>query len=476
MSRRPGTVRAGIALALGVMIGGPLQASPSPSPSPSPSAVGEWHGVLDLGAARLTLVVQVDEGAEGALEGSLESVDQAPGELFPLSKIAAQDGTLSFVVETIGGRFDGAWSEEDGVWTGEWRQSGRSWPLALSADEPARRRPQTPAPPYPYRAEEVAFMNPAAEGVRLAGTLTLPDGAGPHPAAILLSGSGPQDRDETLFGHKPFAVLADHLTRRGIAVLRFDDRGTGASSGDFAAATTRDFAADARAAIAYLAPRPEIDGARIGLIGHSEGALTGAVAAGGNDGVAFLVMLAGPGIPFAELLLAQQRAIALGAGQSEEAIDEAEAVMRPLYEAAAAAPSKDAAALAVGALMTPEAMATLGVEPKEKPAIVVQFTSDWMRGLLSMDPAAPISRLSVPVLAVNGALDWQVAPAPNLAAIEAALSENDDATVVELEGLNHLFQTAETGAVAEYGQIEETMAPEVLELVERWISERVGAD
>jgi fermentation-respiration switch protein FrsA (DUF1100 family) len=321
----------------------------------------------------------------------------------------------------------------------------------------------------------VAFDNPVQSGVHLAGTLTLPQGKGPFPAAILITGSGPQDRDETLLGHQPFWVIADYLSRRGIAVLRVDDRGTAKSTGDFAKATSADFATDANAAFAFLKTRKDVRQNAIGFIGHSEGGMIGPIAMATNKQAAFLVMMAGPGTALDQLMLSQRRLIGASMGQSEAEMNRAEPVMATLFKAVASGATYEDGLAAARAVLTPEAMTTLGMPAgASKEIIVAQVASPWFRYFLRYDPAPNLRAIRVPVLAMNGSLDRQVPPTENLAAIKAALKDDKDVTIVELPGLNHLFQTAKTGAVGEYAEIEETVAPIALDRMATWIEARFG--
>jgi fermentation-respiration switch protein FrsA (DUF1100 family) len=326
------------------------------------------------------------------------------------------------------------------------------------------RRPQNPTKPYPYRDEEVAYDN-KAQNVTLAATLTIPPGKGPFPAVVLITGSGPQDRDESLLGHKPFLVLSDYLTRHGIAVLRADDRGTGKSTGDFATATTADFATDTEAGVAYLKTRPEIDAHKIGLIGHSEGGIIAPMIAARNPEVAFIVMMAGSGVPGDEILVAQVQAIAESSGKTHE--EAVKAAVRQREILALIKAEKDPAKLEKELrekLATEGLEAQLGVEIKA-------LTSPWFRYFMTYDPAIALRKVTCPVLAINGEKDMQVPPKQNLPPIRKALEQggNKHFEVDELPGLNHLFQTAKTGSPNEYAQIEETMSPVALEKMASWI-------
>ena len=308
----------------------------------------------------------------------------------------------------------------------------------------------------------------SAPGVRLAGTLTLPAGKGPFPAVVLITGSGGQDRDETILGHKPFAVIADRLTRDGIAVLRMDDRGVALSTGDFAAATDDDFARDVAADVAFLRDRGDIDPKRIGLIGHSEGGVVAPKVAARDPRIAFIVLLAGPGVPLSQVLAAQRARLSPAMGQTpaqirrdQRLIDHVMAAMRG---------SKDAAEAKARAMkvIASEGSATIRANGQAE-MMATALSSGWMRDLLDYDPRPTLAAVTCPILALNGARDGQVLPEQNLPAIRLATKANPDVTIVELPGLNHLFQTAKTGTVGEYNDIEETIAPLALDTMADWI-------
>jgi len=370
---------------------------------------------------------------------------------------------------------------------GTFSQGPASFPMELSrsAEESVLLvRPQEPKPPFPYPTREVTFPNPEA-GIELAGTLTLPEGAGPFPAVVLVSGSGPQDRNETLLGHKPFLVLADHLARNGVAALRFDDRGVGESTGDFAAATSEDFATDALAAVAYLREQPEVGRGRVGIVGHSEGGLIAPMAANRSDDVAFIIMLAGPGVPGIDILVAQGVLINRVGGASEHIIELNTRIQTGLADIVAAEPDPDVADPLMRSFMRelidmlPDyvreaAGAALSDETIDQ--TVKQLNSPWFRFFLHYDPRPVLEHVEVPVLALFGGKDLQVPAELNVPEIEAAFARagNDDATVRTLPGLNHLFQEADTGSPAEYAQIEQTLSPVLLDAVSTWILERFG--
>lgn len=278
-----------------------------------------------------------------------------------------------------------------------------------------------------------------------------------------------------MFGHKPFAVLADHLTRQGIAVLRFDVRGAGESGGQFDGASNADLGGDVRAAVHFLAARPDIDPKAIGLIGHSQGGIVGPLAALNEPAVGYLVLLAAPATTMAELLLAQRRMTVAMLGQAGAAPAGSEALLAGLFAATASAPDRAAAQARVGAMLTPEATRKLGMAEAQKPALIGELASDWLRDVLRYDAPATLGAMTMPLLALNGSLDRQVPAAANLAAIRQAIAANGDATTQQLAGLNHLFQGARSGAIAEYADISETFSPVALNTISSWITARFGA-
>ncbi len=361
----------------------------------------------------------------------------------------------------------------------------------LAAGESAHKelvRPQEPKPPFPYDAVEVSFENQAAK-VKLAGTLTLPRGEGPFPCVVMVTGSGPQDRDESLLGHRPFLVIADHLTRHGIAVLRYDDRGTAKSTGKFQQATSDDFADDALSAVGFLLTRKEIDPHKIGIVGHSEGGLIAPMCAVKSKDVAFIVMLAGTGMSGAALLPLQLKLINVAAGMKPEdaeaqAHDSAE--LYAMVVAGKTGPELKERVLAIVNKQIADAPGMKGKSPEELQKKAVEVTNEqmaalqspWLKRFLALDPREALEKVKCPVLAMNGEKDLQVPPNENLTLIQAALDKGGDQEVkiVELPGLNHLFQHTKTGSPSEYGQIEETFAPEALDLMTAWIRTHTGLD
>jgi uncharacterized protein len=421
---------------------------------------GDWYGTLAVGAVKLPLVfhVRADGGA---------SVDSPAQQALGLPGAASfTDGKARLTLTLPPAVFEGQLSSDGKTLSGQWLQGGSSFPLTMGRTPVAAapvNRPQTPKPPFPYRAEEVSYVNPAS-GLKLAGTLTLPPGEGPFPVAVLISGSGQQDRDETLFEHKPFLVLADALTRKGVAVLRVDDRGVGGSErGELRTATSLDFATDVAAGAAFLRGRKDIDPDRIGLIGHSEGGLIAPVVAAKDPRIAFVVLMAGTGVSGNDVMKTQSRDVALASG-----VPAAKAEEQALLVAAANAVALEETD---PAKVRPRIVALL--TEKGAPPTVVEtqsrlLSTQWYRTFLTLDPAGYLRQVRAPVLAINGEKDTQVSASQNLPAIKAALADNRDVTILALPGLNHLFQTATTGSPAEYFQIEETIAPSALSAIVDW--------
>ena len=332
-------------------------------------------------------------------------------------------------------------------------------------------RPQNPVKPYPYHEEELTYKS-MEPGITLAGTLTIPENGGPFPAVVLISGSGAQNRNEELMGHKPFLVLADYLTRHGIAVLRFDDRGIGGSSTATSKETSENFARDVMGGVSYLKSRKEINPAQIGLIGHSEGGIIAPMVAAKSPDVAFIVMMAGTGVTGEEILKLQAELIMRANGTPEEIIKENARAQKVMLDIIKSTTDKEAAKEKVREELS-------DLNPMIRDVAQAQMDSTmtpWMRYFLTYDPKTALEKVKCPVLAINGEKDLQVAPGQNLPEIEKALKagENKDFKTIELSGLNHLFQKCKTGSVAEYGQIEETISPTVLELISSWILERVS--
>ncbi|MHB9029568.1 MAG: alpha/beta hydrolase family protein [Candidatus Latescibacterota bacterium] len=439
---------------------------------------GKWLGTIAVSGVELRIAFEISKANEGGYTAVMHSIDQGAMNI-AVSAVTLIGDSLKMEVKSIPGAYTGALSPDGSSIDGKWFQGG-AVPLVIRRVDkfPEFNRPQTPKKPFPYRDEEVVFENQKA-GVKLAGTLTLPQGKGPYPAVILLTGSGPQNRDEEVFSHRPFLVLADHLTRRGIAVLRFDDRGVGGSTGDFSKATTGDFADDALAGLEFLKGRNEIDPKRIGLLGHSEGGMIGPIAATRTPDVAFLVMLAGPGQRFGDVVAFQILQAARNQGADEAQLTLMRSWYGRLYGILAENTDNAFAEKKIRdlhATLTPDEKTKLNwPDGRLKGDLPNQFRP-WWRYAMQYDPRATLLKVKCPVLALNGEKDMQVPVKENLPAVEAALKAggNTRSTVKALPGLNHLFQTCDTGAESEYIKIEETMSPLALQTVSGWIIEQAG--
>ncbi|WP_181163714.1 alpha/beta hydrolase family protein [Pontibacter mangrovi] len=444
----------------------------------TPQVAGDWNGSLKVMGTELPLIFHISAAENGTLSATMDSPRQGATGI-PVQQVRQVQDSLFIDLKNLNAAYVGKLVDAETL-DGQWQQGGQSFALQLkkgSAAE-AMKRPQTPKEPYPYRSTEVTVENKAA-GIKLVGTLTIPPVKGPPgPAVLLLTGSGPQDRDQTIMGHKPFLVLADYLTRQGFAVLRLDDRGTGKSGGNFATSTTGDFASDAEAAYNYLRNHSGINKKKVGLLGHSEGALIAAKVAAANPNVAFVVLMAGNAVPGTELLVAQNKALLESAGVPQEQLQKYLALREAQFKVAAT--EKDASKAAdqirrleqeAKASMTPLEQQQLGLTDKAEETIVAQLSSPWMRYYLAYDPAPALQKLKMPVLALNGTKDLQVPFQQNLPATEKALKAggNKKYTIQEMPNLNHLFQTAKTGSPAEYGQLEETFAPAALEVISEWM-------
>lgn len=449
--------------------------------------VGNWVGSLSVGTMQLRMRFEIGESG-GELTASVFSLDQGNAQV-PVESVTLTGATVTIAMPIAGATFEGTLSADGNSIEGSFAQMGSTLSLNLErsdADETEARRPQDPVEPFPYLSEDVSYPNPDG-GHTLAGTFTRPESDGPFPAVILISGSGPQDRDEALLGHRPFLVLSDHLTRRGIAVLRFDDRGVGESTGNFAAATSRDFASDVLAGVAYLKTRDDVDAGAIGLAGHSEGGLIAPMVAVESDDVAYIVLMAGPGVNGERILYEQGELIARANGASREAIAQNRELQSAMFEVLKTEPDVERAGEVLADLVR-AALEAAGEEVRAQAGITDDATLDgavtaqvqsvntpWFRYFLTYEPAETIERVTVPVLAINGERDLQVPYEENLREIEAALRRggNTEYEIHALPGLNHLFQYSDTGSPTEYQAIEETWSVEVMELIADWILETV---
>lgn len=441
--------------------------------------VETWQGTMKAGGREFEFQFRVLETKDKKRQVELDSFSENIGGLH-VEPTFNEDGVV-FVIGLTKATFEGKYNKDKTQLDGHWLQRGGKFPLNLrkvsladtrSVNTP--KRPQTPGKPLSYDSEEVTFDNTSAK-VSLSGTLTIPRTKGPFTAVVLITGSGPQDRDESLLGHKPFLVLADHLTKAGIAVLRYDERGVGNSTGEFSGSASDDLSLDVEAAINYLKTRPDINTRQIGLIGHSEGGYIAPMVASRRDDVDFIVMLAGPGVPGDQIIMNQSEKIGRASGSPDSDLDLARRFQDVLFSTIRSANGTDVEKTLVKNV--DDFVATLSDEEqqhdvvKNSKAVIAQMTAPWFLFFLTYDPRPALTSVKCPVLVLNGAKDLQVDPKLNLPEIREALKKggNTQFEIHELPDLNHLFQTSKTGLPSEYRQIEETFSPVALEIISKWI-------
>jgi pimeloyl-ACP methyl ester carboxylesterase len=459
-------------------------AAPATRPAvPLSKLAGNWLGVLKISGLELRLAVKLKMQNE-RLVGTFDSIDQGASDI-PIDGVAVEGSKITFTIFKIFAMYEGKVDDAVTAIDGTFQQGTSKTPLVFKRvnEIPTLKRPQEPKKPYPYREEQVSYES--APDVNLAATITIPRGKGPFPAVVLITGSGPQDRDEALMGHRPFLVLADHLTRAGIAVLRADDRGIGKSTGSFAGATNDDFVVDALAGVKFLKSRSEIDPKKIGLVGHSEGGIVAPKAAVKAPGdIAFIVLLAGPGVPIDEILVRQGEDFMRAEELPEALITRLRPYRKEMF--AMLRQTRDRAEMEKKAreldkrmwseLSEEDKTLMKKVSPGNNEAAIQMILTPWFLQLINEDPAKVLPNVKCPVLAMNGERDLQVASSENLPAIKAALEKggNKDFKIIEFKGLNHLFQHSNIGKVSEYGKIEETFAPEAMQAVSEWIVKHTG--
>jgi pimeloyl-ACP methyl ester carboxylesterase len=444
---------------------------------------GKWNGVLKVQTVSLRIAFNIKD-IDGKYSTTMDSPDQGASGL-PVEKTYIFGNVISLKMPNMGAEYFGVYNKDTNEIEGTFKQMGNSFKLILSRKAEVivkTLRPQEPVEPFNYISEEVVFEN-KKEKISLAGTLTMPKGKGKHAVVILISGSGPQNRNEELMGHKPFLVIADYLTNHGIAVLRFDDRGVAASKGVFARATTEDFANDVEAGINYLRSRKDIDSKHIGLIGHSEGGIIAPMIAARNKDVDFIVLLAAPGLDGGKILELQTGLIAKASGLAPDAIKDAVSINNKISEIVKRETS-DEKAIAEITDIVKNSMLALTKENRvsEKDVQTIAQTkaksliTPWYRFFIKYDPTTALEKVHCPVLAMNGDKDLQVPAKENLAAIEKALlrAGNNHYICLKLKGLNHLFQTCTTGSPREYSSIEETFSEDAMQIMSKWINNTVN--
>ncbi|SHI95294.1 hypothetical protein SAMN04488096_10661 [Mesonia phycicola] len=433
---------------------------------------GDWYGELSIQNTKLPTVFHINK-IDTDFSATMDSPSQnAYG--IPLDSVSFIQNKLTITQKSIQIIYE-AELQPDTTLVGTFKQRGYSIPLTLSKKvvvTEAPKRPQTPEAPFLYSSEEVHFTN-KIDNINLYGTLTLPKGKEKFPAVVLISGSGPQNRNEEILGHQPFWVLADYLTNNGIAVLRYDDRGTAASEGNFSTATTYNFIDDAQAAVNYLKTRPEINSQKIGAIGHSEGGIIAPALASKNK-VDYIVLLAGPGLRGDKILNQQRKKLEEIQGINALATAQRQAIFQEVYQEI----------LDTTLTSNETKTKTLNIFKKHWGAMVSnteleqinnQINSNWMKEFIRLDPTQFLTKVSCPVLALNGEKDIQVLAKENLDAITKSVKQSGaPITTKTYPNLNHLFQEATTGSVQEYGDIEQTTAPQVLQDITQWILEQAN--
>ena len=440
------------------------------------SVTGSWLGKMNTGAIQLRVVFNLSIVGKDSLVATLDSPDQGAKGI-KLGPVTYVGGTIKISAGALLAEYNGT-LKNDTLIEGSWKQAGTTNVLNLVKIKTAftLNRPQEPKPPFPYTSEDVTFTNDKFN-ITLAGSLTIPAGTGPFPAVILITGSGAQNRDEELMGHKPFLVIADYLSRNGIVVLRYDDRGVGKSQGTQLNATSADFATDVEAAFNFLKNNQKMKIKEIGLMGHSEGGLIAPIVASTNPAIAFIVSLAGPGVTGQQIIIRQSQDISKLSGIREEKIRKSTETNKKLYSVLRK--EKDDKKAEVKILATYKEILVKEKTSKEDTEkalaqLKATFGADtypWFRYFLFTDAATFWKEVKCPVLALNGEKDTQVAAAENLGSIEKALksSGNNSVKTIKLPGLNHLFQHCKTGLPSEYGNIEETFSPEALKIISDWI-------
>jgi pimeloyl-ACP methyl ester carboxylesterase len=457
-----------------------LLAIPSAQAQPLAEANGIWYGTLNVpNVPPLRIVIEIYTRPSGAPGADFISLDEGGGALVA-TELTLEENALRLFMSRANFVYTGQVDLAQNRIDGELRAGGSSFDLDLERvrEVPNLPRPQTTRPPFPYGEQDVFYAG-GADGVRLAGTLTLPAGEGPFPAVFLATGSGSQDRDETIAYHRPFRLLADYLSRRGFAVLRTDDRGWGLSSGNAALATTKDNTDDALAAMRYLRNRSDIDPARVGIVGHSEGGMIASFAATRDPELAFIVLLAGPGVSGQQIMRRQRADIWRSNGLPEAQIQTMLAFFEDIHVEMLQEGSLADAGTRIRALfgnLAPERKTALGWDVNALEQVLAQILTPWFREFLRFEPAPVLAQIHIPVLALNGSKDIQVASDENLAGIKTGLEAagNNDVTLVELPDLNHLFQHAQTGALDEYLHIAETFSPEAMHITANWLRTRAG--
>ena len=471
-----------LVLALLVVVGLTPAATPV-SLAQTSDITGDWEGKLVIPQGTLRVVFHI-AATDSGYAATMDSPDQ--GALgIPTSSVKVEGESVTIEVAAIGGKYVGTMTE-DSTFAGTWSQGPASLPLELSrvseeeSDSNGNMEGESEASSgddAPYASQDVTFDN-TVDGITLAGTLTMPEGEGPHPAIVLITGSGAQDRDETIFGHKPFRAIADHLTRNGIAVLRYDDRGVGQSTGIYAEGTIELFANDAESAVAFLQSREDVDRNKIGMLGHSEGGIVAPMVQQRRGDLAFIVLLAGPALTGKDILLQQAKLILTANGATPKQVEDNTNLQNKLFDTLETDLFGDSLTEELRTLlkdaadaMTEEERAAAGFTESNIELQLLTLTSPWFRHFVFYDPAPALAAIECPTLALFGEKDLQVPSESNMHAIHEIMSSRDESRLEArvLPELNHLFQTATTGSPNEYQSISESISPIALNEISSWI-------
>ncbi|KAA5535910.1 alpha/beta hydrolase family protein [Paenimyroides baculatum] len=429
---------------------------------------GTWNGAIEIPNQKLPFVLHITK-ENGQYKATSDSPDQGVYGI-ELQEIRFENNKLYLKDARMYMTYEGDLTNGNTI-NGTFKQGGQSFKLNFTKGEFKRNRPQEPQPPFSYKTEDVTFENKEAK-IKLAGTLTMPNGKGKFPAVVLVTGSGAQDRNEEILGHKSFLVIADHLTKNGYAVLRYDDRGVAASEGDFESATTYNFANDAKSAVDFLKNIKEIDSKKIGILGHSEGGMIAQIIAAERKDLPFIISLAGPGISIDELMLVQKYEIEKASGLSNEVLEANQKLFRKIYEIIKKNPSNDIANKEIKSFLKSDPTYK-ELSDKQINELASITESNWFATFIRYNPENNLKKINAKALILNGEKDVQVTAKENLEGWIKDLSHNKKATIKSYPNLNHLFQSAKTGMPNEYGEIETTIEPFVLEDITKWLNENV---
>ncbi|WP_312186824.1 alpha/beta fold hydrolase [Sphingobacterium sp.] len=432
---------------------------------------GSWKGEVEVSGQKLFLIFNLEKDSNNNWNGTFESPMQT-SQKFVINQIRTKQDSIWIDVKNIGLVYAGFLDRDKDVMKGVMKQGGFESAMVLVRSENEQSglsRKQDVFPPYHYIEEEVSFKNIKGNAI-LTGTLTYPKNGGAFPAVVLVNGSGQQNRDSEVFGHRPFKVLADHLSKNGFAVLRYDDRGIGGSKGEVNLATTTDFASDANAAVDFLRQRKIVQSNKIGIIGHSEGALIAAMVAAENSNVNYIALLSGPVIKGDSLLILQSYALGKAGGLSVSQLDINKSNNRKLYNILLQdEPTQTLAASLEKELVRQNSGNALTSDMKIK---LSPMMSPWFRSFLRIDPGYYLKQVKVPIFASFGGKDVQVPANENIYALQRLHLQTTDVTIKEYPNLNHLFQQAETGKIEEYFENSESFNEQLMDDLTKWLRQK----